>query len=492
MIYLKKISKTRQHSIGGIIKPVGKSKKNRVRVIPMHDAQKAIIANRRRFNIPLCGRRFGKTTLGRNVIWRYVKKGGKVGIFVPERKDFEETWEHLEKDLAKQLKKCSSQSMRMTFKTGGKLEVWSLTNKRRKKNGRGRDYDCVMYDETQSIQSDILRYHWQNVARATLSDRQGDAWFLGTPPNSKKHYFYDLICQGAVNNPKMRDAFDIKLPDKRVHHNYKFWMTHRYTAYDNPYILDAEIENAKLDLPELVFQQEYLAHCVEYAESPFVLCLQELEKQQQIFTRGLKVDWRLPVWISFDFNKNPMAATLWQQGGNLEYIHAIKEFGAPKGKKVNIQYTCKLIQDYIYKHTGHRIGIVDRRSNTKIDCPNFLQIKVTGDATGNTSDSRQLVGRTYYEIIMDELGLRKPHLKLFRRNPPHSESFIQVNTWMAQHPNFKIDEDGCPNLRYDCLNAQATGERKLDKATYDPHFLDTLRYYFNIALPRKYSGQGRR
>jgi hypothetical protein len=458
----------------------------------MHDSQKYIIANRRRFNIPLCGRRFGKTTLGRNVIWRYASKGGKIGIFVPEVKDFAETWEYLESDLANQIKKASVQKGRMLFKTGGKLDVWSLANKRRQKNGRGRDYDCVLYDETQSIQSDILRYHWENVARATLSDRRGDAWFLGTPPNSKKHYFYKLICQGAINNSKISNDFDITLPAKNIQHKYKFWMTHRYTAYDNPYIANDEIDDAKLDLPELVFQQEYLARCVEYADSPFILCLQDLEKQKKMFIKGLKVDWRLPVWLSFDFNKNPMACTLWQHSPDLGWIQAIREFGAPAGKKVNIQYTCKLIQQFIEKETGHKIGIVDRNRNIKIDCPSFMDIRITGDATGNTSDSRQLVGRTYYEIIMDELGLSKSNLKLFRRNPPHSESFIQVNTWMAQHPRFHIDEVGCPNLRYDCLNAQATGERKLDKATYDPHFLDTLRYYIHIALPRKYSGQGRR
>lgn len=459
----------------------------------LYDAQMHIWENRERFNIALCGRRFGKTILIFFIIIWYLVQGKKVGVFGPSFKSIKKIWVWVDRAFAIFARHKDAQQKQIFLKNGGFIAFWSLNNKAKQDDGRGDDYDCVIYEETQSIAHLILKYHWENVARPTLSDRKGSAWFIGTPPNSRKHFFYELIVRGAINNPQLHGAIDIKLPPKSEWQKFPNWKTFRDTAYSNPHIDDEELDAARNELPELIYLQEYLAQCVEYAESPFIMCLQELHHQQRIFTEGLKVDWRLPVWLSFDFNKNPMACTLHQHHPTFGWIHTIKEFGAPKGKKVNIQYTCGLIREFIRKETGQRIGIVDRQRNIKIACPSFLQIKVTGDATGNTSDSRQLVGRTYYEIICDELGLNpRRSLKLFRKNPPHTESFIQVNTWMAQHPTFLIDEKGCPNLRYDCLNAQATGERKLDKAAYDPHFLDCLRYFFNIAIPRKYNGEGRR
>ncbi len=452
----------------------------------LYAAQVAIITLVLRFNILLCGRRFGKTVMITERVIDGAKKKYKMAIFVPSKDEFLETWTKLRDTLKPLIQTIDNQKYIIRFKNGGHLKVWSLGNKGHRKNGRGMDYDLIIYEETQSIPSALLKYHWQNVARATLADRKGEAYFIGTPPNSKKHYYYHLICQGAINNRELIGAPDIKAPEKSTHQNYPDWITFRDNAYSNPHIDNTELDHFKKQLPEMIYRQEILAECVEFAESPFILCCQDVAGQKRIFKTGLRVNWSLPVWISFDFNKNPMAATLWQKGRNNEFIYCIQEFGAPKNKKVNIHYTCKLIANYIKRHTGQSIGFLDGQRKVHRKCPNNIKLLITGDATGNTSDPRMLQGRTFFEIILEELGLTKDNLKLFRANPPHSESFLQVNTWMSLHPNFAIDSNNCPNLRYDCLNAQATGELKLDKATYDPHFLDTLRYFFERALPRKY------
>lgn len=454
----------------------------------LYEAQLNIINELERFNIWVCGRRFGKTVMITERVIEGAKKGFKMAIFVPSKDEFLETWTKLRDVLKPIIQAIDNQKYIIRFKKGGHLKIWSLGHKGHRKNGRGMDYDIVMYEETQSIPSTLLKYHWQNVARATLADRKGDAYFIGTPPNSKKHYFYELICLGAINNLDLHGAPDIKLPPQEVHKNYQDWMTFRDTAYSNPHIENSELDHFRTQLPDMIFRQEIMAECVEFAESPFILCCQDVKGQAKIFKTGLKVNWSMPVWLSFDFNKNPMACTLWQKGRNNEFIHCIIEFGAPKNVKVNIHYTCKLIANYIRNQTGIQLGFQDANRRVHRKCPRNLTIFVTGDATGNTSDSRQIKGRTYYEIICEELGLNPTRsLQLFRKNPPHAESFLQVNTWMSLHKDFAIDKDKCPELRNDCLNAQTTGDLKIDKATYDPHFLDTLRYFFERALPRKYS-----
>lgn len=480
--------------VGTKPKPRGRSKTDDIKAPDLYDAQRSIWDNRMRFNIALCGRRFGKTILIFFIIIYYLARGKKVGVFAPSFKSLKKIWIWVDTAFMLFAKNRDAQQKQIILKNGGFIAFWSLNNKAKENDGRGDDYDCVIYEETQSIATEILKYHWNNVARATLSDRKGSAWMIGTPPNSRKHFFYELILRGAANNEQLRQSVDIQVPAEMDLSKYKKdWKTFRDTAYSNPHIDNEEIDDAKNELPELIFLQEYMAQCVEYSESPFILCMQDLAKQEAIFVKGLKVNWRLPVWLSFDFNKNPMACTLHQYDPNYGWIYTIKEFGAPQGKKVNIHYTCALIRQYIKSQTGHEIGIIDRNRNIKRPCPNHLKIYVTGDATGNTSDSRQLEGKTYYEIICSELGLKpKKALKLFRKNPPHSESFLQINIWMAQHPAFLIDRENCPNLRQDCLTAQATAERKLDKAHYDPHFLDCLRYFLTRAIPRKYDGQGKR
>jgi hypothetical protein len=471
-------------------KGIGKAKTDLVKSPNLYDAQQAIWDDKRRFNVALCGRRFGKTILIRKLMIDAAIQGLKIGLFAPDFKSIKKTWNAVEEVLqrGKKIKVKDSQQKQIFLKNGGFIAFWSLTNKGKQDSARGDDYDLVIYEETQSIGSSILKYHWENVARATLTDRKGCAWFIGTPPNSRKHFFYQLIVRGAINSPELHGATDIKLPKKNVWSKFVKWKTFRDDAYSNPFIEDEEIEDAKNELPELIFLQEYLAICVEYSESPFFLCAQTKKGQDKIFASGLIIRWRYPIWLSFDFNKNPMAATLWQKGPKNEFIHCIAEFGAPKKKKVNIHYTCALIRHYIKTQTGVNIGAIDRHTGKRTKCPSQLKIYVTGDATGNTGDPRQIKSKTFYEIICEELGLNaKASLKLFKKNPPHAESFLQVNTWMSLHPDIKVDEINCKETRYDILNSQATAERGLDKIAYDPHFGDTLRYFFEAALPRKYN-----
>lgn len=431
----------------------------------MHPKQDFIWQNRARFNTVLCGRRFGKTVLIRLICLEAIK-GKKITIFAPEFKDIAETWEKVKSDLEQITVDVDNTAKRMTvfcgsFSEFGQIEFFSLTNEGRKDSARGRDSDIVIYEETQKIQTDVLEYHWQKVGRALLTDRAGDGWFFGTAPNSRKHFFYKLICRGAQGSD-LQNAHDIAKA-KSVQ-GYK---TFRFKTADNPYITDEELEAIRAELPELVYLQEYEAICVEYGESPWLLSLQNEKVLNRIFVKqNLPILPSGRLWLSFDFNNNPMAATLWQIGDKASFVHCLAEFGARKGHEVNVTYTCALVLNWL-------------RSNNLPE-PRQLGLLVTGDATGNN----KTMPRTHYQIILDELGLDVENLVLFRSNPPHQESHLHCNTYLALHRQFHISAS-CERLREDMIHTRSTPELRIDKKFRDPHFLDTMRYVLEAATPRK-------
>lgn len=86
--------------------------------------------------------------------------------------------------------------------------------------------------------ADMKPIVWEQVIRASLSDTQGTALFIGTPKPGAQHFkeLYDL---GQSGDPE-----------------WKSWLFH--TA-DNELIKPEEIESAKRTLSTFAFMQEYLA-----------------------------------------------------------------------------------------------------------------------------------------------------------------------------------------------------------------------------------------
>ena len=47
------------------------------------------------------------------------------------------------------------------------------------------------------------------------------------------------------------------------------WASFKFTSYDNPFIDPQEIDEARMQLPAVVFEQEYMANPMENAANPF-------------------------------------------------------------------------------------------------------------------------------------------------------------------------------------------------------------------------------
>lgn len=99
---------------------------------------------------------------------------------------------------------------------------------------RGVSLTYAVLDEV----ADIKPEAWEQVIRASLSDRKGRAMFIGTPKG--RNWFHDLWKLG-------QDDAD------------KDWKSWHFTTQDNPLIDPTEIESAKKTLSSFAFKQEYLA-----------------------------------------------------------------------------------------------------------------------------------------------------------------------------------------------------------------------------------------
>lgn len=97
----------------------------------------------------------------------------------------------------------------------------------------GEEFDFIAMDEVAKFRN--FWAGWQNVLRPTLTPRKGAALFISRPQGF--NHWYDL-CNLQTKNP-----------------NFK---TFYCTAYDNPFIAKEEIDEARGDLGEVKFAQEYL------------------------------------------------------------------------------------------------------------------------------------------------------------------------------------------------------------------------------------------
>lgn len=201
-----------------------------------HAAQTTVLSEQRRFNVVCCGRRFGKTTLGSHIIIEPALEGKPVGWFAPTYKILIPVWRELATLLAPITSRRSDQEHRIELITGGVVEMWSLDSG---DSARSRAYARIVIDE--AARTPQLERSWTEDIRPTLSDYQGDAWFLSTPRGM--NYFHTLYQRGL-------DTTD---PD---------WACWKMPTSANPHIAPAEIESARKELPAIVFAQEYLAEFV--------------------------------------------------------------------------------------------------------------------------------------------------------------------------------------------------------------------------------------
>jgi hypothetical protein len=173
----------------------------------------------------------------------------------------------------------------------------------------------------------------------------------------------------------------------------------------------------------------------------------------------VKADRTKRLYLSFDFNKNPICCSVIQWYGNTVWI--------PE--------TIKLKNSDIYKLCDH----------IKVKYPGYVYI-VTGDASGQSSSALVQDNLNYYTVIKSMLGLATDQIKVPKVNPPLEDNQVLFNSILS-HYKVVMDKEEAKSLIFDCQNVRMLPTGKIDKLdrtdeTKQADALDTLRYWFNVFM----------
>lgn len=248
-------------------------------MMPLSQAQQTIADSKKRFIVASCGRRFGKTTLAIRKLCEWASQPNQQIWYVAPTHGMAKqiAWQTLKEKLIslRWTKKINEADLSIVLINGSRISLRSADNPNRL---RGIKSHGLVIDEASEI--DITT--WTEVLRPTLSDTQGSAMFCFTPKGVAT-WTYDLYQQAKVD-PNNWDSF-------------------QYTTLDGGQVPPEEIEQARKDLDQRTFEQEYESKFVTYKGIIYYNF-----GDHSVLSHT--VDKPKNIMIGMDFNISPMSACI--------------------------------------------------------------------------------------------------------------------------------------------------------------------------------------
>ena len=247
----------------------------------LSDGQQAIADSDARFRILIAGRRFGKSYLCMRELAKAAgsKPNQKVWYVSPSyRMSKQILWNPLKNKLMdlNWVKKINESDMTITLQNNSTISLRGADNW---DSLRGVGLNAVILDEF----ADIKEEAWTEVLRPTLSDTGGWALFCGTPKGL--NWAYDLYARGQD-------------PEEKA------WKSFSYTTLQGGRVPDTEVAQARLDLDERTFRQEYEAVFANYSGIVYyAFDIQENVRKIENINTSL-------IYVGIDFNIDPMSAVI--------------------------------------------------------------------------------------------------------------------------------------------------------------------------------------
>lgn len=377
-----------------------------------------------RFICLIAGRRFGKTYLLAYLILKNLlkKSNAEILYLAPTYQMAKRVmWRYLIRIIPEMLiKEKVLSDMQITLCNGSIVYLGGSQNY---DSYRGLGLDYALIDEGADVESAV----WSEVVRPALSDKQGSAIVAGTP-EGKHNWLYELTLD-------------------------KTFKTYQYTTMDGGWVDEEEIEQAKEQLDERTFRQEYLASfeswlsTVYYAYSEANNC-------------NIEFNPELDTYLCWDFNVGecPMACILNQKQKDGTYV-CVQEFVYPHS---NTDEVCQAVVQYL--------------DNQNYKGP----IYITGDWAGRRRESS--ASFTDYQIIDHYFKNYKDYSKKIRPTLAVKDRTSALN---ALFKNYKgeikqyINASRCPKLVDDLLRVEwKSSGVKLDDTNKElTHPSDALSYF---------------
>jgi hypothetical protein len=402
--------------------------------VQLTDIQKSILLDDTRFKILVAGRRFSKTFIAINSLAKHARHPGKKCMYVAPsyRMARQIAWEDCKSMLRERnwIKKINESNLEITLVNGSMIMMRSADNK---DSIRGIGLDYVVIDEAADIPG--LQETWQAVIRPTLSDREGDAMIIGTPKG--KGFLFDLFNTGKTTED---------------------WISWQYTTAQGGQVSEEELAQAKRDLDDRTFKQEYEAGWIEFAGSIYYSF-----GDHNLISKSVPLQQGTPIQIGMDFNVSPICAVLaYKTMAGLHVFDEIEIYGS------DTQEMCNEI----------RQRYPDQR---------FIAYPDASGARRQTSS-----GGLSDHIIIQNAGFK---LVCGSRNPPVKDRIASVNSVLKQdNIRLTIDPKCAKVINGLRKHTYKEGTRQPEKegATDFSHFNDALGYlvYANYPVRPEYKHVG--
>lgn len=405
-----------------------------------------------RFMVVVCGRRFGKTTtLLMKLFGRACKRPGLYGYFAPTYKQAKLiAWKILKTIVPAHYRvgKPNESELYITLKNGSEIRLFGMDNAENLYGIKLFGGICDEYDQMDP--QDV-----KDVIRPAVSDTGGPLWYCGTPDASRGNL------KALFNEVRTE-----KKQGKRLN-----WATYKYKSIDGGYIPGEEIEEAKEELDERTYRQQYEA--TFETQDGKVYYAYDFDTHAQI---GAEYTPGLPVRMFWDFNVDPFCVGFAQ-------VHAIPD---PNNRAKILYQKAKVFDE-----------LVIRNSNTPEMCREFLKkpwmlnhragLWVYGDASGKSRSTK--ASQSDYQMIQDILSPKVNgfQLRVKDANPDVKDRTAAVNSMLKSYDGTVRTEihPRCKWIHQDLMDvSRKPGTNDIDKKNPDrTHSSDGLGYFIEYEFP---------
>lgn len=316
------------------------------------------------------------------------------------------------------------------------------------------EYTFGWAEETGEAKSNVGYEVLKTRIGRQMNDRYGILAKMGNTFNPKKNYVYKYFHEREKEGT---------LPD-----DVKFI---RSTLYDNPH-RESGYEGQLLALNIRGQKERLLYGNFDYDDENDNPWLYNFDYEKHL--KPVRFNPQLPIYLSFDFNNDPVACVAEQHSEILglqdSFLHYIHEFVGV----LKIEELCYRIKS-VYPHAI------------------FF---VTGDRSGSNEDLGR--NQTLYQMIQSLLEISDRCMNINTSNLFHADSRMLCNTMLYNYPHLYINPDTCPTLVLDIMKAKVDITKPLpsalkkDRQEYKMDVFDAFRYdmqtYFNKFVKTAYFG----
>jgi hypothetical protein len=406
-------------------------------LLRVHEGQRRVLSDPRRFRVVVAGRRWGKTQTAKTAILKRSRIPKQIIWYVAPTYRMARSimWAELIDSIPARLIKRKHETLMLIELVNGTLI--ELKGADKPDTLRGVALHFLILDEVQDMKPET----WFKVLRPTLASTKGDAIFIGTP--KAFNWLYDLYMLGQRGN---------YYTDAKGRRRLNQWKSWQFPTKTSPFIAPSEIEAAKEDMDEKSYLQEFEASFETMSGRVYYAF------DRRIHVGKYDFNPTLPIWIGMDFNIDPMSAVIMQPqpSGEVWIVSELVLFSS------NTQ------------ETGDELG---RRFHRHL-----RQTTLYPDPAGanRTTASR---GLSDLDILRDCGFKRQKHRK---KHPPVADRVNSVNRMFKSangHIRMRVDVSCKHTIQSLEQTIYKPGTREVDKIASVEHQADALGYCVQFEFP---------